>query len=969
MVKKVYHLAIAAACGFTSLSAGAVTVDFTQSEGGARVVVQTDGLAAFARFDDLWLVFPETEPVNVNMPEALKRRYKVETTETLQVERGSGIRLRFEDLPYQRVERIDGGFVLVEGAAPSEGSAIPSNLNFDKDQASISAGPGQVATLAHSDRTGETYLVVTVAGDSQQNTEATQGQFRFLPTFNGYALVAKDGYPVNVTKGEGENAYTAKVGEQGNLRRLLAIEEANDVWGQISTAIDRMQLENSVQDAPAQPAPPRQAPPAPQEQTSRYVEYWPEYENEAAEGPATFESAMDRLSYTIKLAESVPLPGEEPEQPEAIFQPGRQTMEAIQNADIQQTNLPTALPRATPELREQAMLKGRKEDIDKKLQEIMEKQAKKPKDVLPTATRLFPEIDPESLENFRETEEILLTAIGQAKTRLEKDKARKELALFYILSRRPQEALGVFSNMTRDFSGYVLLEDAKIFQAIAFLQTGNSKDALEILQRNVTPDNHRQLWLARAMETEGKYEGALPLYEKYISLAVRYPKFLWEDLRISQARVLLHRNRMQELQEEMDKMATRYLERGLPPAAKLVLGRAAVLAGDAATAELLLAEVAESDDPYSKYQAKYEFIKFLHERNELGDEQFIELLERLRYSWRGGELEGDILYDLGFMYLEHDDYRHGLDRLKQYTIYFPDSPKLGEVANVMTSTFIKLFQPENIADMDDLEILGLYYDFRELTPPGQEGDDVIAKIGVRLEKLGLYRRAIELFENQLTYRLKDPKDKAHVGYKIARLSLLSGTPAHGLDVLDDTEPGNVKINEKLAFDRAMVRGRLNMALGFYQAAEDAVENLPGRKPSQLLAEIEWRQNNYAEVAKILQPLFDGVPAESLTEDDLGDLQRLAMALDITGQKQALEVLKKDYESVFKQADAEELVNFLTADMADTQLLEMDDDPSWQELVNSLRDHTGLKSDYEEIRNDRIREKRERQLYNRRFRRR
>ena len=56
--------------------------------------------------------------------------------------------------------------------------------------------------------------------------------------------------------------------------------------------------------------------------------------------------------------------------------------------------------------------------------------------------------------------------------------------------------------------------------------------------------------------------------------------------------------------------------------------------------------------------------------------------------------------------------------------------------------------------MDDFTVVSLFYEFKELNPICEQGDDVIIGITKRLVRLDLLENAADLLRHQIKYRLQ-----------------------------------------------------------------------------------------------------------------------------------------------------------------------------------------------------------------------
>ncbi|MFX8778105.1 hypothetical protein ABTM50_19550, partial [Acinetobacter baumannii] len=80
---------------------------------------------------------------------------------------------------------------------------------------------------------------------------------------------------------------------------------------------------------------------------------------------------------------------------------------------------------------------------------------------------------------------------------------------------------------------------------------------------------------------------------------------------------------------------------------------------------------------------------------------------------------------------------------------------------------------------------GLFYDFRELTPAGARGDEMIRKLADRLAQVDLLGRAAELLDHQVRNRLKG-EERARTAVRLAVIQLLDKRAEAALKTIQDT---------------------------------------------------------------------------------------------------------------------------------------------------------------------------------------
>src|SRR3546814_15652951 len=116
-------------------------------------------------------------------------------------------------------------------------------------------------------------------------------------------------------------------------------------------------------------------------------------------------------------------------------------------------------------------------------------------------------------------------------------------------------------------------------------------------------------------------------------------------------------------------------------------------------------------------------------RKLINNEQAIEQLDKLRFAWRGGPYEFNLLRRLGELQFSVGDLRGGITIFCQLVKYFPKSPDVPLLTKQMSDEFAKLFLDGGAQSPPPLTALALYYDYRELTPQGDRKSVVQGKSG------------------------------------------------------------------------------------------------------------------------------------------------------------------------------------------------------------------------------------------------
>src|SRR5207244_10501927 len=93
----------------------------------------------------------------------------------------------------------------------------------------------------------------------------------------------------------------------------------------------------------------------------------------------------------------------------------------------------------------------------------------------------------------------------------------------------------------------------------------------------------------------------------------------------------------------------------------------------------------------------------------------------------------------------------------------PNSELTRRIQDEAAASFDSLFLAGKGDAMPAIEALSLFYDFRELTPIGRRGDELIRRLADRLVSVDLLDQAAELLQHQVDHRLQGAADRKSVG--------------------------------------------------------------------------------------------------------------------------------------------------------------------------------------------------------------
>ena len=129
-----------------------------------------------------------------------------------------------------------------------------------------------------------------------------------------------------------------------------------------------------------------------------------------------------------------------------------------------------------------------------------------------------------------------------------------------------------------------------------------------------------------------------------------------------------------------------------------------------------------------------------------------------------------------------------------------------------------------------VEALGLFYDFRELTPIGRRGDEMIRRLADRLVSVDLLDQAAELLQHQVDHRLQGAA-RAQVATRLAVVYLMNRKPDRALTTLRATRAAD--FSNELRNQRLLLEARALSELGRHDVALEVIANINSREAMRL----------------------------------------------------------------------------------------------------------------------------------------
>ena len=166
-----------------------------------------------------------------------------------------------------------------------------------------------------------------------------------------------------------------------------------------------------------------------------------------------------------------------------------------------------------------------------------------------------------------------------------------------------------------------------------------------------------------------------------------------------------------------------------------------------------------------------------------------------------------------------------------------------------SALFAQLFLGPKGDDLPPIDALGMFYEFRELTPIGRRGDEMIRRLADRLVAVDLLDQAAELLQYQVDKRLEGAA-RAQVAARLAMVYLTNRKPERAIAALRSTRIAD--LSGELRQQRLLLEARAQSDVGRHDLALDIISNVTGREAIRLRSDIYWAARKWRESAEQIE---------------------------------------------------------------------------------------------------------------------
>ncbi|MGH1378218.1 MAG: hypothetical protein ACRBB3_05285 [Alphaproteobacteria bacterium] len=513
-------------------------------------------------------------------------------------------------------------------------------------------------------------------------------------------------------------------------------------------------------------------------------------------------------------------------------------------------------------------------------------------------------------KDIAKNESILLSGMkGKSESRRIEDLL--SLGKMYLSHGFGAEALGFFNFAGNELPALLESPEFVALRGVAKALDWKSDAALEdFLFERLENEDEVKYWKSFVLADLGDWQQAAKTLPEHYKAIHSYPKKIGHRLALSLAEVNLRDGNLKAAEELMALVEKN--KSSLSPSLKASLK---YLRGESyrqkkqkdKTKKIWKALTKDQDDLY-RTKAGLALTILLAKDDKITNDEAIDRLERLRYAWRGDELEAQVQYWLGDAYFKDKKFIKGLSIMRDAAAIAGDSALGQRIAGFMGKTFTDLFLGEDLKKISAVDAVSLYDTFSELTPVGETGDKLVQNLAEHLVNSDLLGRATKLLNHQVSHRL-DGMNKLRVAIRLAAIELINKSPQKAMNALgkasdtlhflsDTPEKAKYKSEIDLLKIRAYSQNKQ------FKKAMSLLDNTdPSKNVNRLRADIAWQAGYWDEAAESLNSVLSDENismTRPLSQEQSDLILNRAIALSLSNDRIALGNMRAKYSDLMLQ---------------------------------------------------------------------
>jgi hypothetical protein len=501
------------------------------------------------------------------------------------------------------------------------------------------------------------------------------------------------------------------------------------------------------------------------------------------------------------------------------------------------------------------------------------------------------------------------TLMGEASAapRHARGDARIRQARFLLANGMNEEAAGVLAVARAEDPIFGRRREPLLLSGVAAVRIGRAAEAKPLLGAEpLADDPEAVLWRAMLDTSQRRWPQAMTGFRRSAEVLEAYSEDLAGPLRLAATRAAIETGDLAGAEAQLglvERMPGDVVPRDDLAFARVRLDEAA---GRTKEAMRGYERLIEQGGSRSWAEATLRLSMLGERTGDVPADQAIRRLEMLAVAWHGDEIEIGTTAELARLYAKGSRWRDVFNMMRRAARTFPSHELTRVLYDEAAQTFENLFLGKLGETLPAVEALGLYFDFKELTPAGRRGDEIVRRLADRLVELDLLDQAADLLQHQVEKRLTGAA-RSTVAARLAAIRLMNGKATMALAALHATRLAGLP--EEVRQFRVLLEAQALADLSRVDLALETIDGETAPEFSRLRTNILWGAKRWREAGEAAEGLV-GLrwrAPEALGDRDRADVIRAAVAYGLADDALELGRLRSKFGG--KMADSPEASTF------------------------------------------------------------
>ena len=475
--------------------------------------------------------------------------------------------------------------------------------------------------------------------------------------------------------------------------------------------------------------------------------------------------------------------------------------------------------------------------------------------------------------------------------------ARIDLARFYLANALYPEAKAVLDNSLAGAKPGTEDPIALVVHSVASSLMGRPELAIKDLDNPAVGSKYdSQLWRGLADAQMHKWAEAREKFKNSQFAITTLPMDLQRILIADAMRASLEVKDYSDADKRSTDLDVVGLTPEMKPEISVMRGRLAEAFGHEKDALSDYKKAIDSSDRAAAAEARLDQIALLQKRKEISQADALRELETAEATWRGDDLDVRALEMMARLYSEVGRYGEALAAVRTANKLDPNSELSRRGQDMASALFSDIFLGNKGDKLSPIDALGLFYEYRELTPIGRLGDEMIRRLADRLVDVDLLDQASELLQYQVDHRLEGAA-RAQVAARLAMIYLINRKPDRALAALRTTRIAD--LSGELRQQRLLLEARAESDVGRHDLALDIISNISGREAIRLRSDIYWAARRWRESAEQIELYYGDrwKDFKPLSSAEKGDIIRAVIGYSLAEDAIGLARFREKYAAL------------------------------------------------------------------------